>query len=251
MNPGSERRGNTFHWEVLRRFPVVLPGFILLSLFAHVAAFFVFRVVYPPQATMSAPAPAITVLDPQRPDHQTLLRWIEAEDPAPVATVASGITDRLLHVTYQPSYATLRTPPLTLPVDHTAVPFPPARDPLTVIRSVEPKAAEVKKSTRGEPTRVSISGNLTQRVPGNLPPFALRTQSAELLGPATFLIGVDQRGFIQYIMPQVSSGNPAMDDAAADYLRNLKLLPAEDSIAWGHARVEWGAEAYPKSKSSP
>ena len=64
MNTASTQRGTTFHWDVRRRLPTVLPAFILISLLVHLATFFAFRVTYPPQATMAAPPPAVTVLDP-------------------------------------------------------------------------------------------------------------------------------------------------------------------------------------------
>src|SRR4030095_8853916 len=115
MIPASNQRGMTFHWEVKRRWHTVLPGFILISLIVHAATFFIFRVTYPPQASMAAPPPEVTVLDPNRPDHQALLRWIEAEDPSPAINGGNAVTDRLLQVEYKPSYARLRTPPLTLP----------------------------------------------------------------------------------------------------------------------------------------
>jgi hypothetical protein len=41
-----------------------------------------------------------------------------------------------------------------------------------------------------------------------------------------------------------------MDEAASDYLRNLKLSSAAAAIAWGYATVEWGPEAYTKLKPS-
>ena len=116
-----------FNWDQVRRIPFVLVGFVLISAAAHLCAFFVFQVVYPPQASIKPPHPSLSVIDLRRPDHQALLRWIDAEDPAPAATGSSNITDRLLNVTYQPSYATMRTSPLAVPETPPTVLFPPAR----------------------------------------------------------------------------------------------------------------------------
>jgi hypothetical protein len=236
--------GTTFHWDVVRRFPTILPGFVLISLLVHVAAFFVFQVVYPPQETMLAPPPEITLLDPQRPDHQALLRWIDAEDPTPIVADGNAITNRLLQIVYKPSYETLRTPPLTLPDEPERMQYPPARDPLAIIRSAEPKPVEPELPGAGDPTQFVFTGDLGPRSVSALPPLMTRTKSTKELEPARFLVGVDARGTVQYVMPQSSSGNAAIDGEAADFLSKLKLAPAERPISWGYATVQWGPEVY-------
>jgi hypothetical protein len=250
MNSMAEPPGTTFHWDVRRRFPTVLPGFILLSLLAHAATFFIFRVTYPPQASMSAPPPAVTVLDPKRPDHQALLRWIESEDPSPGINGANTITDRLLQVEYKPSYAKLRTPPLTLPEEVVRTQFPPARDPLTIIRSVEPKPLALAPPPAGNPTRVAFAESLQGRAAGPFPRFDVVAKSSGLLEEAAFLIGVDALGVVQYVMLQSSSGNPASDEEAATYLSTLKLAPADQAISWGRATIQWGGDAFASSDTT-
>jgi hypothetical protein len=115
--------------------------------------------VYPPQASIKPPHPSLSVIDLRRPDHQALLRWIDAEDPAPAAAGSSNITDRLLNVTYQPSYATMRTSPLAVPETPPTVLFPPARDPLAIIRSVETKPAPLPPPDVAKLTRVVFSSS--------------------------------------------------------------------------------------------
>jgi len=234
----------TFHWDVVRRFPTVLPGFIAISLVFHAATFFIFRIVYPPQASMAAPPPAVMLLDQSRPDHQALLRWIEAEDPTPAMNAANAITERLLDVPYKPSYAALRTPPLTLAEEESRIQFPPARDPLAIIRSVEPPSSFRTPAPTGDPTGVVFTGDLQPRVSSPLPTFTVTKKSAKELEEAVFLVGVDARGAIQFVMPQSSSGSPAADEEAARYLGNLKLSPGDKTITWGRAKVKWGADAY-------
>jgi hypothetical protein len=250
MNSTPEPR-TTFHWEVLRRFPTVLPGFILISLLVHAATFFIFRVTYPPQASMAAPPPEVTVLDPNRPDHQALLRWIEAEDPSPAINGGNAVTDRLLQVEYKPSYARLRTPPLTLPEETLRTQFPPARDPLAIIRSVEAKPPVSAPPPAGDPTRVTLSGPLKSRAADPMPRFDLATKSTAELEEAAFLVGVDARGVVQYVMPQLSSGNAAADDAAMKYLSTLRLSPGDQAISWGRATIQWGADAFAVPAPAP
>ena len=248
MTPVSTPRGMTFHWEVKRRWPTVLPAFLLISLIVHAATFFVFRVTYPPQASMAAPPPAVTVLDPQRPDHQALLRWIEAEDPSPAISGSNAITDRSLQVDYKASYAVLKTPPLTLPEDVPRAQFPPARDPLSIIRSAEPKPPTSTPLVAGDSTRVTFAGDLQQRIGDGLPPFNVTKKSTVELEQATFLVGVDARGTIQYVMPQSSSGDAALDGEAERYLAGLKLTPGTPEISWGRATIQWGSDAYASQK---
>jgi hypothetical protein len=248
MIPASNQRGMTFHWEVKRRWPTVLPGFILISLIVHAATFFVFRVTYPPQASMAAPPPAVTVLDPRRPDHQALLRWIEAEDPSPGISASNAITDRLLQVDYKASYAAPKTPPLMLPEDVPRAQFPPARDPLSIIRSAEPKPPAPVPLATGDSTRVTFAGNLQQRIGDRLPPFSVTKKSAVELEQTAFLVGVDAHGTIKYVMPQFSSGDAALDGEAQRYLEGLKLAPGAPEISWGRATIQWGSDAYTSPK---
>jgi hypothetical protein len=241
MNAGDAEKALIFAWERVRRIPVILPGFLLLSFVAHVVAFFLFRVVYPAQASLPLPQPTVTLLDPSRPDHQALLRWAEAEDPTP--TIQTKVTERLLTVNYRPSYETVRTAPLTLAPEVGRVQYPPARDPLRLIRSVEatPKPLPQPPSTAG--TRVAFTGALAERAkaPASV---SLKIRSAQPLEPADFLVGVTEGGEVRYVVLQRSSGSRELDTEAAEHLRQVQLSPAESPMTWGHARVHWGADAY-------
>jgi hypothetical protein len=241
-------RGLIFAWDRLRRIPIILPGFLLISFVGHIGAFFLFRVVYPPQASLPMPPPTITVLDPSRPDHQALLRWVDAEDPAP-ATARTDLTDRLLEVPYRASYQTSRTTPLTLPEEVTGVKYPPARDPLAVIRSVEAKPSTTSPIPASTPTRVVFSDNIANRV-RHIGAFAIKSRSTEPVETASFLIGVTDRGEVRYVIPQSSSGNTRLDAEAAQALGAMRLEHAAAAITWGHAAVQWGAEIYARAKPS-
>jgi hypothetical protein len=136
--PRAESQTLLFRWAKGRRFSFLAAGLLLFSFFAHAAAFFVFTVVYPARVTIPTPAPQVTVLSPSNPDHQALLRWIEAEDPALVANTASILPPKLLQVEYRPSYQTIRTLPQSGPEPKATLQFPPAYAPLDLIRSVLP-----------------------------------------------------------------------------------------------------------------
>lgn len=245
MNPASTApvgRALIFAWERVRRVPVILPGFIVLVFAGHVGVFFLFRVTYPTQESLKAPQPAVTLLDRSRPDHQALLRWADAEDIAPAST-QTGITDRLLEVPYRTSYATVRTAPLTLPPETSRVQYPPPRDPLALIRSVEAKPAAPAALPPSAPTLVRFSGELSGRGRGQQT-LTLEKRSAKEMEPAEFLIGVTDHGELRYVVLQRSSGNEAMDAQASELLSRLELAPSADPVTWGRATIQWGADAY-------
>jgi hypothetical protein len=251
MKSSAIPRSLTFGWDQVRRIPLVLGAFILISLALHSAAFFLLQVVYPPQASIKPPHPSFSILDPRRPDHQALLRWIDAEDPAPSGAGGSNIAERLLDIPYRPSFTAMRTQPLALPESVQPVLFPPARDALAIIRSVEAKPEAWSAPPPTHSSRVVFSGELAQRVPERALPFAVNTRVAKPVDVPEFIVGVTDRGEIRYIFPQRSSADPnampevaKLDEEAAEQLSRLKLNPAESPLTWGRARIEWGAEIY-------
>jgi hypothetical protein len=97
---------------------------------------------------------------------------------------------------------------------------------------------------------VTFAGDLQQRIGDHLPPFNFTKKSAVELEQATFLVGVDARGTIQYVMPQSSSGDVALDGEAERYLGGLKLAPGAPEISWGRATIQWGSDAYSSPKGA-
>ena len=233
-----------FAWENARRWPVVLPGFILLSLVAHAGTFFLFQIAYPERVTIAPPVPTVSLLDPRRPDHQALLRLIESEDPAPVAAAQAVVPRHLLEVPYRPSYATVRTLPQTLPEPVVPAQFPPPRDPLVMIRGAVPAPPVSAPASAPIATRLAFSGVLGQRSLTRDEPIKFRTLTAAPLASASFLVGVTDAGEVRFVFLQSSSGDPAMDEAAATHLNRLSFSKVEIPIAWGHATFAWGDDVY-------
>src|SRR5258708_3899096 len=117
MNVTPSEPDLTFHWPAEKGFPYVLFICVAGSLFAHVATFFLFQVVYPQRVTIPQPAPYVSLLTPTTPENVAFLRWIESEDPALITSDSAVPPPGLLEVRYRPSFAVPRTAPLGAPVE--------------------------------------------------------------------------------------------------------------------------------------
>ena len=59
-----------------------LAAFVVLSVLAHALCFYVFQIVYPTPVALLPPPARVTFIAPDSEEGRTLLRWIDAEDPA-------------------------------------------------------------------------------------------------------------------------------------------------------------------------
>jgi len=71
-----------FSWDSPRRRRTMLAAFLVLSLVAHALCFYVFQIVYPTPVALLPPPARVTFIAPDSEEGRTLLRWIDAEDPA-------------------------------------------------------------------------------------------------------------------------------------------------------------------------
>src|SRR5947199_3305410 len=71
-----------FSWEPPRRRRAAITAFVALSLVAHALCFYIFQIVYPPTVALLPPPARVTLITPASEEGRTLLRWIDAEDPA-------------------------------------------------------------------------------------------------------------------------------------------------------------------------
>jgi len=238
----------TFAWTRTGGSLAALAAFLLISFGAHVATFFLFRVVYPERASIPPPAPRVSLLSASRPDHQPLLRWVEAEDPSLTATAAAVAPAHLLEVPYRASYETVRTPLRPVPEAKPVATFLPARSPLEVIRGASRKTAPEAPPTSPRATQVLFSGSLSTRPLADSRALDLTEKSPAPLEPARFLIGVTSAGEPRYVFPQNSSGHPALDAAAATHLSRTVFAADEAAITWGFATIQWGDDAYASTR---
>jgi hypothetical protein len=244
-NPGAPPTPLIFDWPRPDRFSFMFLGFIVISLFAHGATFFLFQVVYPQRVTISQQPPRVSLLTPSTPENIALLHWIEAEDPALAGGEATADPPGLGEIRYQPSYAIPPAAPLNLPADRPEpVRFPSARDPLSLIDAAAARPAEPRPASPSHATSVSFYGSLASRPLKDRPAFSFSSPSNVPLRPSRFLIGVSDRGEVRYVFLQGSSGDPAFDSLATTRLQQLSFAGNESPIAWGFALFDWGDDAY-------
>src|SRR5258708_12703065 len=71
-----------FTWDFPRRRNLAIAGLLVLSLIAHAACFYIFQIVYPPTMALLPPPARLTLITPDSEEGRTLLRWVQAQDPA-------------------------------------------------------------------------------------------------------------------------------------------------------------------------
>lgn len=252
MKTAAESPSLLFGWEIPRRFQWSMFGFVLLSAIAHGVTFFLFQIADPTRVSVPPPAPEVSLLLPTTPENRSLLHRIEAEDPALVVAATSVRPPGLLEVKYKPSYETLRTSPRTVAESSDPVPIPPAKDPLAIIRGSRPGGVLAGAAPPPAPTRVSFSPQLQARAPQSPPRMTFEKRGAAPLEPAKFLIGVTDRGEVRFVFLQRPSGDPALDQQAANQLPQFDFAHGSAPITWGFATVSWGDDAYGENpKSDP
>jgi hypothetical protein len=251
MTAPSTEPDLTFQWPKEAGFPFLLFFCAVGSLAAHTATFFLFQVVYPQRVTIPQPAPHVSLLTPSSPENIALLRWIEAEDPALIASDNSVTPPMLAEVRHRPSFATPRTEPLGAPEEKPEyVRFPPAVEQLGIKDSIQfstPAAVSV-----GVPTLVHFDGALASRSLSQDPPLDPPRRVSSPVNPTVLLVGVSGDGEIRFRFLQQPSGDTALDEFAITHVSRLSFAPADPAMTWAHATFAWGLDAYapenPKSE---
>jgi hypothetical protein len=235
-----------FSWEPSRRRKIAIIAFVTISLIAHALCFYVFQIVYPPTVALLPPPARVSVIAPDSEEGRTLLRWIDAEDPALAFTTQRAPEARLRAlptVEHIPSYraaepALKEVPPLTLDLRI------PSAQPPGAVPFVHREAAPALGPSG---TSVSFSKELDVFGTPTLPKPSFAASNDEPPQTIRFRIAVSSDGEIRYCFPLNSSGDPALDEQARRYLALGRFFQslittekADRSLAWGVATVEWG-----------
>ncbi len=237
-----------FSWDSPRTRKVALLAFLALSLLAHAACFYIFQVVYPPTVTLLPPPARVALITSASEEGRTLLRWIDAEDPAVAFTTHRPPEARfraLPKVEHVPSYHAMEPTLKELPpfeIDSRAPDSQPPGPALIVRQQSAPAAEPI-------PTSVSFSAELDGLAVATLPPLKFVASTGEAPQAIRFRVAVSGLGEIRYCFPMNSSGAPELDEQARLYLARCRFSrhaagdgKSEPSLTWGIATIEWGSD---------
>jgi len=244
-----------FNWGPPRRRKLAITTFLVLSLLGHALCFYIFQIVYPPTVALLPPPAHLSLISANSEEGRSLLRWIDAEDPALAFATQRPPEARLRALpktSHVPSYLTnapalkevpppvidLRTPssqpPAPVPIRYESVPSP-AETPTTVLFS--PELDAFGAATLSTPA-------FTQS--NNEPPEAIH-----------FRVAIGRGGEIRYCFALNSSGDPALDEQARHYLmlcrfarRSTTSAENDQPLVWGMATIEWGSDVAPPKTTS-
>src|SRR5207253_2714581 len=201
---------------------------------------------YPPAVVLLPPPARVNLIAPNSEEGRTLLRWIDAEDPALASATVRPPEARLRalpKLQHIPSYLAeeprlKKLPPLIVE------PRAPSSQPPDAV-PIRPR--QIAKAIVPKPTRVWFSDELAGLGAAKLPTSNFTASSNESPESVRFRIGVSPRGEIRYCFPLNSSGDSALNEQARQYLA-LSRFPQRSAIdersgqplVWGIATVEWG-----------
>jgi hypothetical protein len=232
-----------FEWAPPKGEKLLITLFLIGSLFLHALAFYMFRIIYPPTIAVLPPPARVNLIPGNSEEGQTLLRWIEAEDPALASATLRPPDSRLRalpKLAHLPSYIVQEpklkdAPPWNLtPAAKDALP----PGPVPVNRNSHPP------SWPKVPTRASFSDELKPLGDPRLTPTQFTASTAETPESVRFRIGVSGSGEVRYCFRLSSSGDSALDEQARQWLVRSRFTnsnaPDAQTLTWGIAMVEWG-----------
>ena len=246
--------GLLFRWESPRRRRAGIVLFLTASVLAHAFCFYVFQIVYPPTVTLLPPPARVSLITSNSDEGRSLLRWIDAEDPALAFTTLRPVEGRLRalpKIGHVPSYTTneptLKQPP-PLPKDVQAPSFPPPQRVAMLHPAATPEMSVIS-------TAVSFSEEFNIFGAAKLPSSKFVASTNEPPQSIQFRVAVGDDGEIRYCFPLSSSGDAALDQQAHDFMMLVRfpLKPKAETdgrgLSWGMATINWGNDIAPPSSS--
>ncbi len=246
-----------FGWDSPRRRRATIMTFLALSVLAHAVCFYVFQIVYPPTVTLLPPPARVALITTASEEGRTLLRWIDAEDPAVAFTTHRPPEARLRalpRVEHVPSYQAMEPTLKELPPWEVDSRTPDSQPPGSV-----PFIRQKSASAAGPiPTSVSFSRELDAFGVPTLPSLKFFASNGETPEAIRFRVAVSRLGEIRYCFPMNSSGDPGLDEQARLYLTRSRFsqtpqgdAKADTFLTWGIATIEWGGDiARPQARQA-
>src|SRR5437867_9748872 len=210
-----------FSWDSPRRRSAMLAAFLVLSLMAHALCFYVFQIVYSTPVALLPPPARVTFIAPDSEEGRTLLRWIDAEDPALAFTtrLPPDATLRALSKTeHVPSYSSIEPTLKDISSLQRNLRIPSCNPP-DVVRIVRQRAAS---ATRVVATSVSFSNEFAVFGAPTLPELNF-TSNEGMPQTIRSWVAVNKLGEIRYCLPLNSSGDTALDEQARSYLARCRF----------------------------
>ena len=235
-----------FRWDSPRSEKLAITIFVALSLVAHALCFYIFQIVYPPIIALLPPPARISLVTPDSEEGRTLLRWIDAEDPALAFTTRRPQETKLRALPkaeHVPSYSA---------IEPTLKNIPPLERDLRIPSTQPPGAVHFARQKTAPPlsvvkTSVSFSNELKAFGAPILPAPAFVASDEEMPETIQFRVAVSHFGEVRYCFPINSSGDPALDEQARMYIARCRFPQntanagkADSFLAWGTATITWG-----------
>jgi hypothetical protein len=242
-----------FSWDSPRGEKLAITIFLAISLVAHALCFYIFQIVYPPTIALLPPPARVTLITPASEEGRTLLRWIDAEDPALAFTTHRPQETKLRalpKVEHVPSYSA---------IEPTLKKIPPLQRDLRIPSGQPPGAVQFLHQKNAPPvsvvkTSVSFSNELKAFGAPILPEPAFIASNEEMPETIRFRVAVSKLGEVRYCFPINSSGDPALDEQARLYIarcrfpQNANAGKPDSFLTWGTATIVWGNDiAHPQS----
>jgi len=232
--------------------PWTLLGFILLSACVHAFGFYIFQTIYPPAAHVGPPPVQVGLLTPGTPEADAILRWINSEDPALAAEPSKAPVPGLMSLPYIPSYSTVRAQPAMAAPSEQPLPYPTGASGLDLVEMAAGHPGGTPLPPVPSGTGLSLSGPLKDAAIGPLPAFdCLHEADLGELQPARFLLGVSDRGEVQYVFLQDPSGDKTLDTSAGRVLEQVHFRASDGPLTWGFATFYWGSPVYAQPTAAP
>lgn len=252
-----------FRWEGPRRRRRALIALLIASFFAHIGCFYLFQIVYPPTVSLTPAPQRVNLINANSDEGATLLRWVDAEDPALASTTRRPSDARrslLGKIEHIPSYFAIEPTLQAAPPLNVNLRIPSARPSGPV--PAEPRSSA--KPIGAVPTSVTFSRELEPLGQPNFVSTNFKASGNEQPENAQFRIAVDSQGAVRYCFPLNSSGDSALDEQARQHLV-LSRFPAKavpgkvegptsdgDVLVWGLATIDWGNDvAAANAKPTP
>ena len=242
-----------FSWDSPRQRKTMLAALLVLSLMAHALCFYVFQIVYPTPVALLPPPGRVTFIASDSEEGRTLLRWIDAEDPAVAFTThpAPGARLGALPTTeHLPSYSSVEPILKELPPLKPDLRIPSSQPP-GAVRSIARTTAFITGRPR---TYISFSRELDEFGTPTVPQSGLAISNADTPETLRFRVAVNDLGEIRYCFQIISSGDAAMDEQARLQIIRSRFSSNKQtgaktgsSLVWGMATIRWGSDvAHPQ-----